>query len=54
MEKEITPVDTIPISMEEYNRLLSRDEFLTCLESAGVDNWNGYEYAMEEFEKSQG
>lgn len=22
---------------------------LSCLESAGVDNWEGYEYAMEQY-----
>ena len=23
---------------------------LSCLESAGVDNWEGYEYAMEQYD----
>lgn len=27
-------------------------EFLDCLESAGVDNWDGYEYAQEEYQKN--
>ena len=27
-------------------------EFLECLESAGVDNWDGYEYAQEEYQKN--
>lgn len=35
------------ISREEYERLVSRDDFLTALEDAGVDNWNGYDYAVE-------
>lgn len=29
---------------------LERDSFkLQCLENAGVDNWDGYDWAMEEF-----
>ena len=29
---------------------LEDDSFkLTCLENAGVDNWDGYDYAMEEY-----
>jgi len=35
------------ISKTEYGRLLERDEWLSCLESAGVDNWDGYDYAKE-------
>jgi hypothetical protein len=39
--------ETITISKTEYNELVSDQEFLNCLRGAGVDNWEGYEYAQE-------
>ena len=30
-------------------RLRERDDWLSCLEAAGVDNWTGIEYAQELF-----
>lgn len=38
---------TITISVEEYERLLQSDYWLSCLEAAGVDNWSGIEFAYE-------
>ena len=35
------------ISQEEYEKLLKRDEMLSALEGAGVDNWEGYDYAID-------
>ena len=40
------PDDMIVISKKEHERLVERDDWLTCLESAGVDNWSGYDYAV--------
>jgi hypothetical protein len=37
----------ITITQEEYNMLLDRDARLSALECAGIDNWSGYDYAME-------
>ena len=37
----------ITITLEEYNKLLERDSWLTALEAAGVDNWEGISYAHE-------
>jgi hypothetical protein len=37
----------VVISVEEYENLLAAQEMLQCLEGAGVDNWSGYDYAME-------
>lgn len=37
----------IKISIEEYNYLKSRSFKLNCLEQGGVDNWEGYEDAMD-------
>ena len=37
----------ITISKEEYEELLKDSQFLDCLRGAGVDNWDGYDHAME-------
>lgn len=39
--------ETITISKKEYEELLKDSQFLDCLQGAGVDNWEGYEYAQE-------
>lgn len=43
--EEAGQVVTIP--KEEYDELLSGSEFLGCLFAAGVDSWDGYDYAQE-------
>jgi hypothetical protein len=37
----------ITISKAEYESLLEDSKKLTALKNAGVDNWEGYDYAME-------
>jgi hypothetical protein len=37
------------IRKKEYEELLERSRKLSCLEATGVDNWEGYSIAMEEF-----
>jgi hypothetical protein len=37
----------IEISEEEYEDLIAARNFLSALEQAGVDNWDGYDYARE-------
>jgi F0F1-type ATP synthase beta subunit len=39
--------DKVTISKQEYERLVDRDEWLNCLEAAGVDNWDGYGIAHD-------
>ena len=39
--------ETITISKKEYESLLEDQKLLECLQGAGVDNWAGYEYALE-------
>jgi len=39
--------DLITIPTAEYNSLLRDSNWLTCLESAGVDNWEGIDYAYD-------
>jgi hypothetical protein len=37
----------VTIPAEEYYQLMRDSAKLTALEAAGVDNWDGYDYAME-------
>lgn len=39
--------ETVTISKKEYDSLIKRVDWLKCLEAAGVDNWEGYDYARE-------
>lgn len=45
---ESTDITTINISLREYKSLLDDSEMLRALYSAGVQNWDGYEIALEE------
>ena len=39
--------ETVTISKEEYDSLLEDQHMLQCLQGAGVDNWAGYDLAIE-------
>ena len=39
--------ETITISAREYEYLLDCEKTLSALQIAGVDNWEGYSYALE-------
>lgn len=41
----------ITISQESFNSLIKESIFLECLESEGVDNWIGYEYAKDAYQE---
>lgn len=43
--------DKITITKKEYLELLNNSNFLNCLMSAGVDNWDVYDYACDNYEK---
>ncbi len=43
--------ETITIPMAEYKRLLKGQEWLGCLNAAGIDNWEGIEQAVEMLEQ---
>ena len=45
--------DTITISMEEYERLVDAESTLEALICAGVDNWEGYGYAMSMLDEEE-
>jgi len=44
---------TVTITLKEYESLKADSEFLNALEAAGVDNWEGYGYALEMLEEDQ-
>ena len=39
--------ETVTITKEEYDDLVESYQWLCALESAGVDNWCGYDHAQE-------
>ena len=51
VDKIADVLDTIELSRADYNELVRRESFLSCLESCGVDNWEGYDYAIEMFQE---
>lgn len=44
---------SVTISKEEYERLLNDSEFLNCLKACGVDNWQGWDDAMQMFSEEE-
>lgn len=40
---------TVTITSEEFDELTNDSLFLNCLRSQGVDNWDGYDFAVEEY-----
>lgn len=45
--------ETVTISLKEYEELLENQDKLYALEAAGVDNWSGYDIAMEYLETGE-
>lgn len=43
--------ETITIPQEEYDQLKADQNLLYTLQAAGVDNWDGYELAVEASEE---
>ena len=41
----------ITISEEEYDSLLKDSILLNCLQMMGVDNWDGYDDAIEQYQE---
>ena len=39
----------VTISEEEYRKFLNNRRLLLALQNAGVDNWEGYDYALAEY-----
>ena len=45
--------EKITITKEEFEYLIKRDDWLSCLEIAGVDNWDGISCAYEMLESEE-
>lgn len=43
----------ITLSLEDYAKLIADQQFLEALIAAGVDSWEGYEYAQGILEDMQ-
>lgn len=39
--------ETVTISKKEYESLLDDSEWRCAMEAAGVDNWEGYDFALK-------
>ena len=48
MEEDIT------IAKSEYEELLDNTRLLNCLCNCGVENWSGWDYAIEQFNLTEG
>lgn len=46
--------EKVILDPEDYEEMLEELRFLRCLEAAGVDNWDGYDYAQEMFQEGEG
>jgi hypothetical protein len=45
--------ETVLVTKEYLDSLEDSARLLQALENAGVDNWAGYSYAMEEYQNEQ-
>ena len=43
--------ETVQIDKKVYEQLLQDQKFLYALQGAGVDNWSGYDFALEQLEE---
>ena len=48
------PDGTVTLTKAEYDELLEDSAFLLDLQGAGVDNWEGYDFACEARSKRLG
>ncbi len=49
----MSKISTITVTQEEYDDLIDSAKLLAALMGAGVDNWEGYEEAMENYRSEQ-
>ena len=42
----------VKITQERYDELVENERWVECLETAGVDNWEGYDYACDLFREN--
>jgi hypothetical protein len=47
MKDEVDLEDLVTIHKDEYEELLQASKWLSALEDAGVDNWDGIDFARD-------
>ena len=45
--------EMMTIGKEEYNHLVDQYDLLECLRACGVDNWGGWDDAMEMYNSDE-
>lgn len=50
---DLTVKKWISIPEEEYKQMVQDIKFLDALRAAGVDNWSGYDYALDILEEDE-
>ena len=45
--------ENVTITLKEYESLNDSLRWLDCLELAGVDNWDGYEEALDRYNETE-
>lgn len=53
MDTNIKLDDNVSISKSRYEVLLAAERFISALNAAGVDNWEGYDYACKIYEEGE-
>lgn len=48
-----TNKETIEVNIDHYHALVEDSRLLRALEATGVDNWEGYDYAMEIYQEDE-
>lgn len=43
-------METVTVPLKEYKGLQDDSLLLLCLKGAGVDNWDGWDYALEMYQ----
>ena len=51
--KDVNDATVVMISKKEYKRLLDRDLMLQCLEQAGIDNAEAYEFGIDSYREAK-
>ena len=49
-EEDVEMSEKVEITKEEYDELVADQKFLNALFAGGVDNWDGYEMALDMLE----
>jgi len=52
MSTDANTEEMVTITKEEYSELCDDSLFLNCLRGAGVDNWDGYDFAVEAYQEA--